>query len=525
MEGAARADAYALGPFILDAEARIVLRDRVPLPLGERAVSVLLLLVTRAGELVTKDDLLNHAWSGLIVEESNLTVQIATLRRVLDAAPDGAAWIETLPRRGYRFIGPVSRLAPLANDSGAETRWRFSPEGVPSLAVLPFRALDPSAVPSYFANGLVEEIVCMLAGLHEVTVLSSGSTHKFRNREVDSREVSQDLGVRYVVSGAVRRSSSRLRVIAELTDAETSAVRWSHAYDAEESLLFDAQDNIVAQIVQTLAPQVRDAELRRVRARRPTDMAAYQLVLQARELIYRLERPAFERAEELLRQAMNHDPGYAAAYVLAAEWHSLRVGQGWSPDPIADARAADRFATAAISLDGSNARALAFHGHNKSFLFRDYEGALSYFEKALAAGPNDAAAWGWSAPTQIYLGNGEAAIRCAERALSLSPFDPFAFQFESFVSGGHYTKGSYEAAVKSGMRSMDQQPNYTANLRVTAAALAALNRLDEATAIGRRIMAIEPSFRVGNYVVNHPYREEVRRVRLGEELILAGLPP
>jgi hypothetical protein len=106
----------------------------------------------------------------------------------------------------------------------------------------------------------------------------------------------------------------------------------------------------------------------------------------------------------------------------------------------------------------------------------------------------------------------------------LSPFDPFAFQYQSFLAGGYYTDGCYEAAAKWGLRSMQEQPKYTANLRITVAALVALGRLDEAAAIGRRIMEVEPGFRVGNYVTRHPYRDEERRTRLGRELVAAGLP-
>jgi tetratricopeptide (TPR) repeat protein len=281
---------------------------------------------------------------------------------------------------------------------------------------------------------------------------------------------------------------------------------------------------MVAQIVQSLTPQVREAELKRIRAQRPSDFAAYHLVLQARDRMYQLDRSEFEGAQQFFSQAFESDPAYATSYALAAEWHSLRVGQGWSPNISEDVQAVDRFAEAAIARNANNARALAFRGHNRSFLNRDYEAALTLFDQALSAGPNDASAWGWSSPTHSYLEDGDAAIRRAQRALQLSPFDPFAFQYQHFVSIGYYTKGSYQEAAQWGLRAMRAQPNYTSNLRFTAAALVASGRIEEAKALGRRIMSVEPNFSVGRLVARHPYRDPARRVQIGKQLRAAGLP-
>ncbi len=516
----------ALGPFLLDAAARILLHDGAPLTLGERAVSVLMCLARQAGRLVTKDELLTSVWQGLAVEESNLTVQIAALRRVLAGTPGGEGWIETLPRRGYRYVGPLAQPLPatLPAPRPAMAAADPHPAVIPTVAVLPFRAIDVDPVPGYFANGLVEEIVSMLAGLRELTVLSRGSTLKFRDREIDPGEAGRELGARYIVSGAVRRSAGQMRVIAELTEVETGAVLWSRSYNAAESLLFDAQDHIVARIVDTAAPRVREAELRRVRSRRPDDMDAYHLVLRARELLYRLERNSFETAGALLLRAIALDPDYPSAHVLAAEWHTLRIGQGWSPDPAADVRAADSYAIAAILRDGANARALALHGHSRSFLLRDYDTALLLFDQALEAAPNDAVAWGWSSPTHSFIGDGAAAIARAEKALKLSPSDPLGFRYQHFLCLGHYAAGNLEEAVHWGTRAARAQPRYTANLRYTAAALAGLGRVAQAREIGRRVLAEEPDFRVGPLIARHPFRDPARRARIGEQLLAAGLP-
>ncbi len=268
---------YILGSFRLDDDAGILLHEGEPAPVGQRAVALLTELISRPGTLVSKEVLVEAAWPGLFVEESNLSVQIGALRRAFAAEPGAERWIETLPRRGYRYVGPVSRVASAlqgADQTGAPTLY-----GIPSVAVVPFRAIEGASVPEYFASGLIEEIVCMLAGLREVTVLSRGSTMKFHDKEIDPRELGRELGVRYIVSGAAFGRAGKLRVIAELTDATTGSVLWSQSFGADESSLFDAQDEIVAQLVHSLTPHVREAELHRVRAQRPNDMPAYHLVL------------------------------------------------------------------------------------------------------------------------------------------------------------------------------------------------------------------------------------------------------
>ena len=511
---------FALGPLVLDAHCQVLLRDRVPLRIGERAVSILLSLVENAGSLVTKQHLIDRVWHGQFVEDSNLTVQIAALRRVLADEADGAAWIVTMPRRGYRYVGPIERLDDLA-DLPVSGMYR---DPAPTIAVLPFRSSDQSGIPGYFAGGLVEEIISMLAGLKEVTVMSRGSTLKYRRQIVSARDVGRELGVDYVVSGSMRQGPVHNRLIADLTDTASDAVLWSQAFDARDRDVFDAQDRIVARIVHTLAPRVREAELRRVRTQRPEDMGAYHLVLQARELIYRLERPSFDQAEPLLRRAIERDPRYAAAWFLLGRWHSLRLGNGWSENRAADTSLVEEYVRQAIALDANNAQALAYYGHTRARLWRDYDAALGFFERAAEIAPNEAGVWGWSSATFSYLGDGDEGVRRAERALSLSPLDPFAHHFRGFLCLAHYTNGSFDEAIRHANATMLEQPTDSTNLRYLAAALAALGRSGDARMIVERILTIQPDLRVGPSIESHPYRDPARRIELGARLIEAGLP-
>ncbi len=441
---------------------------------------------------------------------------VEILRRELEVSP--SAETEALVRRVR--AGDVTAV----DQAPARTVFAQPAEGPPWIAVLPFRAIGPDPVPGYFASGLVEDIVCALTTLREPIVVSSNSTLLFKSREVDVRQVGQDLGVRYVVLGTVRRAADWLRISAELVEAGSRAVLWAHGYDVQVAALFDAQDAIVAQIVHTLVPRMHEAELRRVRAKRPETMTAYDLMLQAREQFFKLDRPSFEQAEPLLRRAIALDSRYAGAHALLADWMNLRIGQGWSPAPVADAQTADRAALTAITEDPHNARALSIHAHNKSFLYRDYTAALGLFDRALEEAPNDATSWMWSASTLAYVGDGADAIRRSERALRLSPRDPFVFRFYASLCLSHYTAGGFEEAVHWGRRAAEQCPQYTSNLRFMAASLVAVGQAEEAKIIGRQILAVQPDFRISALLVSHPYRDEERRRQIGAHLTGAGLP-
>src|SRR5205823_6037641 len=182
-------------------------------------------------------------------------------------------------------------------------------------------------------------------------------TREFRGQDIDLRQVGQRVGAQYVVSGTVRVVGTRLRLSVELVEVPGGAVLWGRAYDAFEPLGFETQDDIAGSIARTLVPRLRDAELRQSRGQPPEDLNAYRLMLRARELVFALEQSTFEQAGDLLREALRLDPGYAPIHTAAANWYSLRIGQGWSPEPEADERALEATARTAMALDSGSGRA------------------------------------------------------------------------------------------------------------------------------------------------------------------------
>ena len=196
----------AIGPFLLDRRGELLLHDSEPMPLGRRAVALLIRLVESRGEIVSHDELLEAGWHGLIVEDSNLPTQMSQLRRVLAQAPGGKEWIETMPKRGYRFTGPLELLTnnPPATARPSPVLMPSHPSGPPALAVMPFQVRNPQL--DDFAEGLAEDIVSMLASLRELVVISRTSTLAAQQRCADMMQAGRELGAGYVLSGAVRSS-------------------------------------------------------------------------------------------------------------------------------------------------------------------------------------------------------------------------------------------------------------------------------------------------------------------------------
>ncbi len=223
----------------------------------------------------------------------------------------------------------------------------------------------------YFADGIVEDIVVSLASLRELVVIARASTLFWRGQSPDPREIGRQLGVRYVLSGSVRRSGRLLRITVELSDALTGTSLWGERAEVEEGEVFDLQDRIVTQIVAGLVPTLRSTELRAALRKRPESFSAYDHMLRALALIYSPDRQQFTHARKLLGRAMADDPEFAMPAAWAAWWHGLNVGQGWSSAYEENAEQAAALSARAIELDQSNPLALAISGHLKSYLGHD----------------------------------------------------------------------------------------------------------------------------------------------------------
>ena len=393
----------------------------------------------------------------------------------------------------------------------------------PSLAVLPFRMHPTDPDESYFADGVVEDIIHGLASLKELFVVSRGSALGYGGPTLDVRAIGAELGVRYILYGSVRRSGGRLRISTELSDAETGTVIRSDQYEGSLADLFELHGRIAVNVVRTIAPHVRERELVRAMRKQPQNMTAYDLVLQALDLIYRMDYESFSRARGLLQQAIAHDPGYAPAYAYTALWYIFRVGEIGSPDPDADAAAAATHAFAALERDGEDSLALAISGHVQSYLLKNYEKAISLLDAAIAAGPSSAMAWTMSSLTRGFVGDGLLAVQHAGQGVRLSPLDARLFWHEGGLAQAHYLQGNYEEALEWVRGAVGRNESVRYNLRTLIATLAALGKEEEARGAARQLLRVQPEFRLGRYARHCPFLRPMRDAWLAR-LRSAGLP-
>lgn len=399
--------------------------------------------------------------------------------------------------------------------AGAETR--------PSIAVLPFRMHPVEPEERYFVDGIVDDVIHGLATLKELFVIARGSSLGYGGSTLDVQAIGRALGVRYVLYGGVRRSGGRLRIVTELSDAESGAVIRTDQYDGEPDDLFDLQQQIAVNVVRTIAPHVQERELERAKRKHPQNLTAYELVLQALDVLYRMDYESFSRARGLLQQAIAHDPDYAPAYAYAAYWYVFRVGEIGSPDPTGDGAAAAHYAAAALERDGDDALALAISGHVHAYLLKEYNRATSLLDRAVGRGPSSAMAWSMSSATRGYMGDGEMAVKHGEQGLRLSPLDARLFWHEGLLGQAHYVEGNYEKALEWVQSALSRNRSIRYNYRTLIATLVALGRAEEATEAARAFLRIQPEFRLGPYARHCPFVPRVLNPWLAR-LRAAGLP-
>jgi adenylate cyclase len=487
---------YAFGPFQLDADAETLFRGSEPLPVGKRAVALLRALVERAGTPVSKDTLIDAAWS-LAVEESNLTVQIATLRRVLGAEPGGDKWIETLPRRGYRFVGPVvtksEAQVPAAPMRPAEKPSPTTPElpDKPSIAVLPFENLSGDRDQEYFADGMVEEIITALSRIRWLFVIARNSSFTYKGRAVDVKQVGRELGVLYVLEGSVRKAGSHIRITAQLLDAIIGTHLWADRFDSKLEDIFEVQDNVALSVAGVIEPTLRAAEYSRS-IRRPTDdLTAYDLYLQARVARESGNREGTLRALELVGRALKRDPNYGSVLAEAARCQCNIYLSAWTNDLEATRHEGIDLARRALRVAGDDPYVLAIAAYALGLFGEDIATAIALVDRSLQLNPSYAHGWYQSGTLRLWAGEYDLAIEHLQTSIRLSPRESRRYAHLTIGMGHFFARRSEKAAEMFGL-SLQENSRWPPALRFMASCLAHLERLEEAGEMIKRLRAITP---------------------------------
>jgi TolB-like protein len=509
------------GPFRLDADAGILFHGAEPTPLGQRAVALLALLAERPGAPVSKEALIEAAWPGLAIEDSNLTVQIAAVRRVFDDLAGGAGWIETLPRRGYRYVGPAVAAAHPDRAAGLPASPALRLPDKSSVAVLPFSNLSGDTEQDYFTDGVVDDIITGLSRINWLFVIARNSTFTYKGRAVDVKQVGRELGVRYVLEGSVRKALDRVRITGQLIDVSTGAHVWAERYDRRSDDIFALQDEIALSVVGAIAPSLRRAEVNRVKRKRPDSLDAYDLVLRAQPDVDSGMPEQVTRALVLLERSIALEPAYALAHGNAAMCHHclfLRAGL-----QEVNRAASIRHARSAIIHGQDDALALTWAGFSIGMDGHDRAAAFTALEAALAISPSSALTYILGSVILGWGGEAERAIEWSERGVRLSPFDSWAWAAFDAQAMGHFHRGRYEEAAHAAYRSVQANPAHSITYVQLAAALAKFGRLDEARAAAARVLELHPTFRYSRQFAGVNCAPALA-ASLGDALRAAGLP-
>jgi adenylate cyclase len=588
------ADVVEFAGFRLDRRAgRLSRRDETGQPasvlIGSRALELLQLLVDHHGDLVSKQTIMARVWPGTLVEESNLTTQIAALRRILDCNRTDGSCIQTVSGRGYRFILPVRRVdvgdtsdsiptpqnngeilskstpdaattpTPPAGTPAREPAWKRwhkaslsglallallallvagirqggGPANVParlSLAVLPFQSLSDTADDEYLADGITEDLRSDLSHIPGATVVGLASANSYKGRGTALTRIGQELGVRYLIVGSIRRLGSTLRVNVQLVTTDDGITLWSDRFDEDMATIAAGQDRVVARMRSGLGISLIDVESMRSQRERPTAPDAFDLVLQARSLLNL--PPSEERLNDalvLFERALAMDPDSVHALTGIAAVHigkSMDQGRWLDPEALEHA---ENLLARARKIAPNAERVLVLSAAMLRSQDRCDE-VIEAAERLIQLFPNSTAGYNYLGWCKMVTGHADAELPLLQRIIQLNPVDPNISGWYGRIAQDFNLLGRSEEAIAWIRRALAANPDMRVEqrgnaYRVLAVTNARMGRLDEARRWIEEGNKIRPFDTVRRYhfhgFANDAIEAQMRSIR--DALRLAGL--
>lgn len=470
---------FRFGDFLLATQERKLSRDGIELPLGARAFDMLSFMVANRHRVLTKAEILDAVWPDIAVEESNLTVHVSALRKVL-----GPKALATIPGRGYQFVLPVGENTPVPAPDADKRETAF-----PEVLVIPFTNTSNDPDQEYFADGITEDVITDLSKVAALSVVARNTAFTFKGRSVDVAQTAHDMNLTHVVEGSVRKSGNRIRINAQLVDGTTGHPIWAERFDRDLTDIFDLQDQITEAIVAALKVRLVPAERVAIQSRPTDNPEAYELYLQARYHHTRLDRRNFEIASRLARKALDIDPDFGLAWALLAISQTGLYGLSGSTEH--GLQAAER----ALALNPDLSEALAAKAFVLAGLGR-FDEAFELHERSLQLAPNSYDVRFLYGRTCFQTGRHDEAILHWERATELSEADLAA---TSHVAMCYRATGQHEKVLDTARRTLGRAERVLAEnssdsyaLITGVSALAKLGEAERTKQWAVRVKAVDP---------------------------------
>jgi len=390
----------------------------------------------------------------------------------------------------------------------------------PSIVVLPFVNMSDDPKQEFFSDGITEEIITALSKSPDLFVIARNSTFAFKGRQVKVKQVSEELGIRYVLEGSVRKAGDRVRITAQLIDAITGYHLWSERYDRDPKDIFALQDEITLKVMTALLGKLQLGPRAQVMARGARNLEAFLKAMEGREHFYRQNKEANVMAQKLLEEAIALDPKYARAYANLGSTHMMDALLGWSKSPGESMARAMELAHKAISLDESDPFAHAFLAYLYG-VTKQHDKALSQVERAFALDPNFPDALFVMAQVLIWIGKPEEAIPLLQKALRPNPIPPV--QYLNVLSTAYRVAGQYEKAIETSKKAVQRASNSQLAYIYLTAACALAGREEEAHAAAAEVLRINPKFSIERHAMGQGYRNQAHTNHYINALRKAGL--
>ncbi|MGE4047332.1 MAG: winged helix-turn-helix domain-containing protein [Acetobacteraceae bacterium] len=486
---------YRFDQFALDLDRGVLLGSSgEELALRPKSFLMLQYFVENADRLIDRDELMRAVWPDVIVSDDSIAQCIGEIRRVLGG--DGQRYLRTVQRRGYRFAGPVLRIAA----PGEQEPIELPPEREisslsatqapdhPAIAVLPFQNMSGDPEQEYFADGMVEEIITALSRIRWLFVIARNSSFLYKGRAVDIRQVGRDLGVRYVLEGSVRRSAEVVRITAQLIDAQTGAHLWADRFDGPLQDVFALQDRIALAVAGVMEPTLQAAEATRTVARPTHDLTAYDLYLRAYSIALS-SAARFGEALKLVEQAIARDPNYGLALSFASICYFRLVFDGRSNDPLVEGARSVELARRSLLVAPDDPTVMAHAANVLLYFGEDPDAMTDLVDRALILSPSYARGWYISGTIRVWTGKTEQGIEHVERALRLSAGVRVGWVV-SVLGIAYFLTRRFEEAVPKFLLGITEDPTYPDPYRFLAACYAHMGRLEDAKAVIGRLRRI-----------------------------------